>query len=334
MASQAFAAQLPDAHTLADWVQQTWDLGFVVDVEQINLSENAMYRVTTGKEKAFVLRLSQPGYQTDHSIIAELTWLQHLADRQDLLVQTADVIAARTGSLLQQFPGDPAWRCALFSHIDGQAIARVDVNSTDFRTLGAAAAQLSHKPVAAAMAMARPQWRPDFFLSPTYGWGDWRRAKGVTSSIEKDLACDEQRVLTALNITSLETQLIHGDMRAANLLRCVPSADTAAAPSIALLDFDDAVIAPAIVDLAAALSFDEDLETLPDRVDAWLKGYRTMDILPAEQVALIPAVIMLRRLSLLGWMTTHPQAPEAIELGGDFAVRSVGLFERLTKNLV
>ena len=334
MASQAFAAQLPDAHTLADWVQQTWDLGFVVDVEQINLSENAMYRVTTGQEQAFVLRLSQPGYQTDHSIMAELTWLQHLADRQDLLVQTADVIAARTGSLLQQFPGDPAWRCALFSHIDGQAIARVDVNSTDFRTLGAAAAQLSHKPVAAAMAMARPQWRPDFFLSPTYGWGDWRRAKGVTSSIEKDLARDEQRVLTALNITSLETQLIHGDMRAANLLRCVPSADTAAAPSIALLDFDDAVIAPAIVDLAAALSFDEDLETLPDRVDAWLEGYRTMDILPAEQVALIPAVIMLRRLSLLGWMTTHPQAPEAIELGGDFAVRSVGLFERLTKNLV
>ena len=334
MASQAFAAQLPDAHTLADWVQQTWDLGFVVDVEQINLSENAMYRVTTGQEQAFVLRLSQPGYQTDHSIIAELNWLQHLADRQDLLVQTADVIAARTGSLLQHFPGDPAWRCALFSHIDGQAIARVDVNRTDFRTLGAAAAQLSHKPVAAAMAMARPQWRPDFFLSPTYGWGDWRRAKGVTSSIEKDLARDEQRVLTALNITSLETQLIHGDMRAANLLRCVPSADTAAAPSIALLDFDDAVIAPAIVDLAAALSFDEDLETLPDRVDAWLKGYRTMDILPAEQVALIPAVIMLRRLSLLGWMTTHPQAPEAIELGGDFAVRSVGLFERLTKNLV
>jgi len=334
VASQAFAAQLPDAHTLAEWVQQTWDLGVVVDVEQINLSENAMYRVTTDQEQAFVLRLSQPGYQTDQSIMAELTWLQHLADRQDLLVQTADVIAARTGSLLQQFPGDPAWRCALFSHIDGQTIARADVNSTDFRTLGATAAQLSYKPVVTAMAMARPQWRPDFFLSPTYGWGDWRRAKGVTSSIEQDLARDERRVLTALNITSLETQLIHGDMRAANLLRCNPPAGSAAAPSIALLDFDDAVIAPAIVDLASALSFDEDLETLPDRVDAWLEGYRTMGILPAEQVTLIPSVIMLRRLSLLGWMTTHPQAPEAIELGGDFAVRSVGLFERLTKNLV
>ena len=333
MASQAFAAQLPDAQTLANWVQQTWDLGFVVDVEQINLSENAMYRVTTDQEQAFVLRISQPGYQTDQSIMAELTWLQHLADRQDLLVQTAVVIADRTGSLLQQFPGDPAWRCALFSHVDGQAIARADVNSADFRTLGATAAQLSHKPVAAAIALARPQWRPDFFLSPTYGWGDWRRAKGVTSSIEKDLARDERRLLTALNITSLETQLIHGDMRAANLLRCVPSADTAAAASIALLDFDDAVIAPAIVDLAAALSFDEDLETLPDRVDAWLEGYRTMGIFPADQVALIPAVIMLRRLSLLGWMTTHPQAPEAIELGGDFAVRTVGLFDRLTKNL-
>ena len=158
------------------------------------------------------------------------------------------------------------------------------------------------------MAMDRPQWRPDFFLSPTYGWGDWRHAQGVSASIEKDLARDEQRLLTALNITSLKTQLIHGDMRAANLLRCVSSADTAAAaPSIALLDFDDAVRAPAVVDLAAALSFDEDLETLPDRVDAWLEGYRTIGILPDEQVALIPAVIMLRRLSLLGWMTTHPK---------------------------
>ena len=72
---------------------------------------------------------------------------------------------------------------------------------------------------------------------------------------------------------------------------------------------------------------------MPDRVEAWLEGYRTIGILPGEQVALIPAVIMLRRLSLLGWMTTHPQAPEAIELGGDFAVRSVGLFDRLTKTV-
>ena len=64
---------------LADWVQQTWDLGSVVDVKRINLSENAMYRVTTEQKQAFVLRLSQPGYQTDHSILAELTWLQHLA---------------------------------------------------------------------------------------------------------------------------------------------------------------------------------------------------------------------------------------------------------------
>ena len=108
MASQAFAAQLPDAHTLANWVQQTWDLGFVVDVEQINLSENAMYRVTTDQKQAFVLRLSQPGYQTDHSILAELTWLQHLANRQDLLVQTADVvIAARTGVYCSNFPAIP-----------------------------------------------------------------------------------------------------------------------------------------------------------------------------------------------------------------------------------
>ena len=333
MASQAFAAQLPDAHLLADWVQQTWDLGSVVDVKRINLSENAMYRVTTDQKQAFVLRLSQPGYQTDHSIVAELTWLQHLANRQDLLVQTADVIAARTGTLLQQFPGDPAWRCALFSHIDGQTIARADVSSLDFRTLGATAAQLSDTPVATPMAMDRPQWRPDFFLSPTYGWGDWRHAQGITASIDRDLTRDEHRLLTTLNSASLKTQLIHGDMRAANLLRCVSSADTAAAPSVALLDFDDAVRAPAVVDLAAALSFDEDLETLPDRVEAWLEGYRTIGILPDEQVALIPAVIMLRRLSLLGWMTTHPQAPEAIELGGDFAVRSVGLFDRLTKTV-
>ena len=331
MASQDFAARLPDANSLLDWVQQTWDLGFVVDVKLINLSENAMYRVTTDQGQAFVLRLSQPGYQTDDSIKAELTWLRQLTEQRDLLVRTAKVIVARTGSLLQQFPGDPAWRCALYSHIDGQTIARADVSTADFRTLGAAAAQLSHQPF--VMAKARPQWRPDFFLSPTYGWGDWRHAQGMTSSIERALMHDEKRILATLHNTALETRLIHGDMRAANLLRCVPSADTAAAPSIALLDFDDSVIAPAIVDLAAALSFDEDLETLPDRVNAWLEGYRSMSALPAMEIALLPSIIMLRRLSLLGWMTTHPQAPEAIELGADFADRSVGLLDRLTKNL-
>ena len=187
-----------------------------------------MYRVTTDQKQAFVLRLSQPGYQTDHSILAELTWLQHLANRQDLC-PNANVIAARTGTLLQQFSGDPAWRCALFSHIDGQTIARADVSSLDFRTLGATAAQLSDTPVVTPMAMDRPQWRPDFFLSPTYGWGDWRHAQGVSASIERDLTRDEQRLLTALNSASLKTQLIHGDMRAANLLRCVSSADPARA---------------------------------------------------------------------------------------------------------
>jgi len=331
VASQAFASLLPTPRDLANWVEKTWVLGKVIGVELINLSENAMYCVTTDPGQRFVLRLSQPNYQTDESLEAELAWLQHLGQVTDFLVETAQVIAPRQGGALQQFPGDPAWRCVLFTYVNGSPIARQDVSDQDFRTLGAVAAQLCEHPI--ATANARPHWRPDYFLAPTYGWGNWRDASGIAAPVVNALAIDEKRVLTALLDAVFEPHLIHGDMRAANLLRCSRTEDDAKETSLALLDFDDAVVGPAVVDLAAALSFDEDLDTAPARIQAWIEGYQAVRPLPAEQVALIPSFVVLRRLSLLGWMTTHPQAPEATELGGHFAVQSVGLLDKLNRSL-
>ena len=320
MANQEFASQLPSVDLLAAWIERTWALGTVDAVELINLSENAMYRVDVAGNTAFVLRISQPGYQSHQALVTELWWMEQLKSLDELEVEIAEVVAGKNGEALQLFSTLRHWHCALFSFLDGQKIARRELSIADFNTLGRVAATMAQ--IGLDASHERPRWAPAYFLAPKYAWGNWRDSDAVEAQVRTALESDEQRVLGMLLGANFGYHLIHGDMRAANLLRRHDG-------GLALLDFDDAVEAPAIVDLAGALSFDEALPSLAERVAAWCRGYGEVQPLDKEQRKSLPAFLMLRRLSLLGWMTTHPLAPEAQELGVEFVHDTVGLYDKL-----
>src|SRR5690606_31533543 len=114
--------------------------------------------------------------------------------------------------------------------------------------------------------------------------------------------------------------LIHADLRLANLL--------VDGPDLAVIDFDDCGFGWYMYDLAAALSFIEHDPRVPELIDAWLTGYRTLADLPAEDEAEIWTFILFRRLLLVAWIGSHPAADAARELGAPYTTGTCDLAER------
>jgi Ser/Thr protein kinase RdoA (MazF antagonist) len=63
-------------------------------------------------------------------------------------------------------------------------------------------------------------------------------------------------------------------------------------------------------------------------VSAWLDGYRQVAHLSEADEAEIPTFIMLRRMTLLAWVGSHPTADMAVEQGEEFANGTVMLAKK------
>ena len=69
----------------------------------------------------------------------------------------------------------------------------------------------------------------------------------------------------------------------------------------------------------------EDDPAVPALLAAWLDGYRTVAPFAPEDEAEIPAFVMLRRLLLLAWITSHAEAPTAQTLAGTYTSGTLAL---------
>ena len=81
-------------------------------------------------------------------------------------------------------------------------------------------------------------------------------------------------------------------------------------------------------DLAAAVSFIEHDPRVPELIDAWARGYRTVLELPAEDEAEAWTFIMFRRLLLVAWVGSHQGADIARTLGAAYTDGTCELAER------
>ena len=151
--------------------------------------------------------------------------------------------------------------------------------------------------------IARPVWDCDTMLGPHALWGDWRVFAGFTPQERVLLERAETRIRAALAAYGKPRErfgLIHADMRLANLL--------VEGDILKLLDFDDCAYSWHLFDLAASLSFIEGRPDLPDLIAAWLEGYQAASTAyPLEEadMAVIPSLIMMRRLQLTAWLATR-----------------------------
>ena len=288
-------------------------------LELLCYSENHTYRVTRKNgEPVATLRICRPGYRSLRELQTEIDWLSYLNNEVKLKgIEIIRPIPALDGSAVQvvTLPDGGVFHGVAFAYMDGvnpdegdgEAMCRL------FRRLGSLAAALHEHtrclgPAAAPHAsfilpVTRPVWDCDTTLGPHALWGDWRVFAGFTPQEKELLERAETRIRAAMVAYGKPSErfgLIHADMRLANLL--------VEGDILKLLDFDDCAYSWHLFDLAASLSFIEARPDLPDLVAAWLEGYRAVSTaypLVGADMAVIPSLIMMRRLQLTAWLATR-----------------------------
>ncbi|CAN5796768.1 phosphotransferase enzyme family protein [soil metagenome] len=280
----------------------------------LSLSENATYRVGRNDATA-VLRVHRPGYHTKAQIESELTWAanMHAAGA----VNTAGVIAsdARERVEVVSTPdGRVTCNCVMFEFLEGEEPPE-DAIVREFERLGEVTARMHEfsRSWTPPERFHRLTWDFDTTLGGRPHWGRWRDGRGVDADAAEILQAAVttiERRLADYGQDASRFGLVHADMRLANLL--VTPTETS------VIDFDDCGFSWYMYDLAAALSFIEDRSDIGEAVDRWQAGYARVATLDPDDVAIIPTMIMLRRILLVAWLGSHPTADLAADLGVPF----------------
>jgi Ser/Thr protein kinase RdoA (MazF antagonist) len=312
---------------LANAALPLWPIGGVPSARLINLSENATYSVE-GAEGGprYALRIHRAGYHSPEAIASELAWARAL--RESGIVVTPDPVPGRDGRLLQRMAHavmDAPRNMVMFRWEDGVEPGIGDDLAGPFETLGAVTARMH--------AHARAWERPRGFTRLTWDfetslgddaphWGRWRDGMGLDP--EKERVFERTagligRRLAAYGKGPERFGLIHCDLRLANLL--------VDGESVKVIDFDDCGFGWFMYDAATPVSFYEHEPQVPGLIEAWVRGYRSIAALSAEDEAEIPTFVMLRRLLLVAWIGSHSETELAQSMGVDYTEGTVALCE-------
>ena len=303
-----------------------WGLPADADLELVSLSENGTFRVNATNGDRYALRVHRPGNHDRDAVRSELAWVSAL--REAAVVHTPAVVPALDGEGLIAAGG--TW-CVLFEWAHGEHPRDDRLEPALFEQLGTLAARLHGH----ARRWRRPRWftrhtwDADGCLGPRARWGRWEDGVGVGPAERAVLAPAVallRRRLAAFGGGPDRFGLVHADMRAANLLVPPGSLDLQT-DDVVLLDFDDSGWGWFLYDLGAALSFVEDSPQVPELVDAWTRGYRAEAPLSAAEEAELGTFVLLRRLLLVAWLGSHPDADLARTLGAAFTTTSCDLAE-------
>jgi len=293
----------------------------------LNVSENATYAVDDSDSgERTVLRVHRRGYHDAAAIRSELAWLD--AVRVETGLRTPGVLPAPDGQRVLAIgtADDPEPRHVVrFEWLDGAEPDPADESLPEwFGLLGAVTARLHQH----ARAWRRPSgfrrfaWDYDAAFGSVARWGRWQDGMalgaaelGILTRLDEAL----RERLAAYGKGPERYGLIHADLRLANLL--VHEGETR------VIDFDDAGDGLFLYDFGSAVSFFEDDPRMPELIDAWASGYRSVATLPAQDEAEIPTFVMMRRLLLLAWIGSHAGTDLARSTGAAYTAGTCELAE-------
>jgi Ser/Thr protein kinase RdoA (MazF antagonist) len=300
-----------------------WGLGEDADVRLLTISENATFRAKTPAGDDMIFRVHRPDYHTRAEIVSELAWIEAL--KRDGGVAAPAPIPMLDGALIADIDDDGHTRHVVaFEFVPGREPAPEDDLVPWFRELGRVHARLhSH-----AEHWRRPSdfvrkvWNFETTLGSRPLWGDWRAGLGLEAPgralLERTSAVIGAR-LARFGATSDRFGLVHADLRLANLL--------VDGDRLSLIDFDDCGFSWFLYDFAAAISFIEHEPQVPELLEAWFSGYRESRALTADDVAIMPVFVMLRRILLTAWIASHAETPTAEAMGIPYTLGTLDLAE-------
>ncbi len=290
-----------------DGVLRDWDLPAGAEVRLIVLSENVTFAVSIDGEPVMVVRLGRPGYAASTAHIrGELQWVEAL--RADAGIPTPAPVRGADGDFVQFVtdPGGASWSAVAFGFVAGRLLENepVEALAASFFEIGRLTALLHEH----ARAWTQPEGfvRFDWDLADMVGaaarWGDWRAAP-LTAEQRDLLETAEERAVAVLGELGVDRSpehwgLIHADLRPSNIM-LQPDGQ------LSIIDFDDCGQGYYLYDFAAALTFYEHRPEAIDMAERWLAGYQQVRPLDADELRAAAALSLLRRLTMLGWQTTH-----------------------------
>lgn len=305
--------------------------GFGLDpasrISLLNVSENATFRVDEPTGRRVALRLHRAGYHQAAEIASELLWIEAL--RREGIVSTPRPLHPLNGAVPLRIATRAGERhVTAFGFVDGIEPPMDADLSALFEQLGTMAAAM-HRHVQGWVrppGFMRKTWDPASMFGPAALWGPWRAGIGLDapgiSLLERALAHIARR-LEHFGRTTDRFGLIHADPRLANLL--------IDGSTVHLIDFDDCGFGWFGYDFATAVSFFEDDPRVPELQARWLEGYRRHAPFSAEAEAVLPSLILARRILLVAWVASHPQASSAQGLGLAFTQGALGMAEQLLR---
>jgi len=302
-----------------------WNLPADAPLRLLTISENATFLAEdTGRDCKIVFRVHRPDYHTEQEILSELAWVQSL--REDGVIETPRGIPTRGGELLHAFPdGDTRRHVVAFEFMSGKEPDATDDLPKWYGRLGGINARLHRH----SRAWRRPEgferklWNFDTIIGATPHWGDWRAGLGLDAegkAILERTATLLRRQTDAFGTGPDRFGLVHCDMRPANLL--------VDGERLGVIDFDDCGLSWFPYDFAASVSFLEEEPILEELMAAWVEGYRAAAPLSAEEEAMLPVFVMLRRMQLTAWIASHAETPTAQAMGTPYTEGTVAHAER------
>jgi Ser/Thr protein kinase RdoA (MazF antagonist) len=314
------------ARAVAGTALRTHDVGPGAVLSLVGVSENVTFRLDDpARGERSMVRVHRPGYHGPEAIRSELAWLRAL--RAERIVPVPEVVPATDGTeviAVRQDDGRDR-HVVRFRWLDGTEPSG-DRLVEDFAALGRIAAALHGH----ARRWRRPpgftrlRWDWETAVGPRGHWGRWQDGPGVGPA-ERDLLARAAGLLrdrlAVFGTGPDRFGLVHADMRVANLL--VRPDD----PTIRVIDFDDCGFSWFLYDFAASVSFIEDDPRVPELAAAWVGGYREVAPLTGDEERELPTFVLLRRLLLLAWIGSHPEAGAAGEYGPGFAAGTCRLAE-------
>ena len=272
------------------------------ELQLLTFSENAVFWATFESHQAVVVRLHSIGYHTKAAVESEMMWLLALARDTDLTVSAPLATPSGEYVVTATHPSFEPRLAAVFRVLPGTAPAE-DNLVVDYRMLGQTTARLHLHATSWTQPpnFERLAWDLDGVFGASPNWGPWRDGPNVGADDIPVLHSAEdliRRRLTEYGQGRERYGLIHSDLRLGNVL---VDGDAAS-----VIDFDDCGFGWLLYDLASALTFIEDDPLVPALIDSWLAGYTDVRPLDEDDIAIIPTLIMMRRMVILAWLGSRP----------------------------
>ena len=304
---------------IANHVVQAYPSLQGAEIKLLCRSENATFSLSA-RGKRYALRLHRGNYHQKAAIESELLWLDALRSQG---IQVPEALRDGEGERIQTYglSADEQRHAVVFHWIEGE-MPTCEVSPVAFRQLGEITARLHQhsRDWQQPANFQRLRWDHGSMVSADSHWGDWRDISDMAVSdraLIDTVIEDVAGKLTKYGQHRDRFGLIHADLRLTNIL--LDRGETR------VIDFDDCGFGWYLHDLAAAISFVEHHPNAQHWVDNWIEGYQQVHSLSHEDLAVLPALFIQRRIQLTAWLASHRDTEMAKSVAQGWSAQTLGL---------